>query len=120
MTKNIWKIGLAVYLLSTIFFNSFAGVSLENPFGGEKKDFSFSATDLGVMCISSAYPSVDIKLADSRDNENVQEDVSLETVDSMKENENVEVTGEPRVLILHTHATESYLPASSGNFHTKE
>lgn len=28
-----------------------------------------NATDLGVMCIGAAYPSMGIELADSRDNE---------------------------------------------------
>ena len=66
-----------------------------------------------------------IQLADSRDNENPQEtDGGSGTEATAPESETGDdpvVTGdEPLVLIVHTHATESYLPQSGGNFHSKD
>ncbi|MFR2966038.1 MAG: hypothetical protein ACLTK0_06445, partial [Anaerovoracaceae bacterium] len=66
-----------------------------------------SATDLGVMCINTSYPSMGIQLADSRDNENPQEtDGGSGTEATAPESETGDdpvVTGdEPLVLIVHT------------------
>lgn len=118
--------GLAlVYLISTVFFFSITA-TLQEPVREEKEsrtEQKLTATELGVMCISSVYPSMGIQLADSRDNdsqESQSEAVVLESEETT-EQEQPDVTGkEPRVLILHTHATESYLPSEEGNFHVKE
>ena len=109
---------LAVYLGSTVFF-----------YEGKNLDLEVSAADFGVMCISAAYPGLNLELGevtDSGDNEEIQEEfVTADFVTSETEKKpepEVVVSGsdEPLVLIVHTHATESYLPASEGNYHTKE
>lgn len=122
MKKALSKIVIFVYLLSTFFFYN----SMMNQQPSEeqtKNGFNMTATDFAVMCISTAYPSMGIQLADSRDNEITYDDDGTQTLESIVTNEKneepAEVTGEPRVLIVHTHATESYLPTSEGNYHTK-
>ena len=124
MTKKLWKMVFIVYLLSLATLYNALGMENDKGPGQGESDFGMTATDIGVMCISAAYPSMDIKLADSRDNEESNAENPIETVESEKESAdttgNNQVTGEPRVLIIHTHATESYLPSSQGNFHTKE
>lgn len=132
MKKFLTKAAVLLYVISTIFFyNMYAHEAVTT--GAEvkaeektEKGVNMSATDLGVMCISTVYPSMSIEVADSRDNEETQgngeqpSDVDAAVSDS-DENNGLVVTGDdPVVLIIHTHATESYLPASSGNFHSKE
>lgn len=122
MKKFLAGAAVMLYVISTVFFCS----SMENQ---KEEGRSVSATDLGVMCISTVYPSMEIETADSRDNEAMQsqEEQAKEQTGEEQQAESPEqskepvVTGEdPVVLILHTHATESYLPASGGNFHSKE
>jgi len=114
MRKFIASGAIIVYAVSVIVF---CAVLPE----GEKA----TATDFGVMCINAVYPSASIEFADSRDNENISEaDVSNgEDVqsgsDKKQESEPVVLGSDPLVLIVHTHATESYLPASGSNFHSK-
>ncbi|MBR5516489.1 MAG: stage II sporulation protein P [Firmicutes bacterium] len=65
---------------------------------------------------------MEIELADSRDNEKEYESSDIESLDQEIDDgkdEMEEVSGDPKVLILHTHATESYLPVSAGNYHTR-
>lgn len=97
------------------------------------------ATDFGVMCINAVYPTAGIQFADSRDNEEIDGGEGTQEQNEMGEgqgkgNQQQEVVvsneagngepvvlgDDPQVLILHTHATESYLPASEGNYHSKE
>lgn len=124
MKKALSKIVIALYLVSTIFF--YNGMLNQQPDEEKAKNgFDMNATDFAAMCISTAYPSMEIQLADSRDNENTYDEDAqiLESVVTSEKKEeskdSVEVTGEPKVLIVHTHATESYLPTSEGNYHTK-
>lgn len=113
MKKLIASGAVIVYAISAIIF------SMVLP-SGEKA----TATDFGVMCINAVYPSASIEFADSRDNENVSEDDGSKakeavTDDEKEKSEPVVLGDEPLVLIVHTHATESYLPASGSNFHSK-
>lgn len=94
-----------------------------------------TATDLGVMCINAVYPSASIEFADSRDNESMSETDGADNAGEIENAGNGETDGntavsgestepvvlgdEPLVLIVHTHATESYLPESGSNFHSK-
>ena len=95
-----------------------------------EKTLKASATDFGVMCLNTVYPSAAIELADSRDNENMPlgESGQPEAAGGEKENgeeakeeadEPVVLGDDPLVLIVHTHATESYLPESGSNYHSK-
>ena len=100
---------IGIYLISVAVFSvQFLG------------NIKASATDLGVLCINGAYPAA-IQYADSRDNEEPA-DAPVEKEESAQEEakEPVVLGDDPVVLILHTHATESYLPVSSGNYHSKK
>lgn len=98
---------LIVYLGSTMFF-----------YDGKDLDLEVNAADFGVMCISAAYPGLNLELEEKPEEPRNEPPVAelipaeVETV--------VSGSDEPQVLIVHTHATESYLPASEGNYHTKE
>ncbi len=123
MRKKLSKVIVLAYLISTCFFCG--QMYFQNAQAMDNDSFNVTATDLGVMCISTAYPSMGLQLADSRDNDIINENGKIETLESTtgeKDNDSKRpnVTGDPRVLIVHTHATESYLPTSEGNFHTKE
>ena len=120
MKRFIASGAIIVYALSVIVFCTVLPA-------GEKA----TATDFGVMCINAVYPSASIELADSRDNENLAETGGensdgqsggddKDVVVSEEESSDPVVLGDdPLVLIVHTHATESYLPASGSNFHSK-
>ncbi len=121
MKKGFGLILMGVYLLSTVLFCS-SGENGAADFG----DMGMTASDFGVMCISTSYPNLNLELADSRDNENSLTDGSgnnkngAEPLNEEEKPEPVVFGDEPAVLIVHTHATESYLPASEGNYHTKK
>lgn len=119
MKKTLIKVFVTTYLISTLFFSGY--IVFQNPDFMENADFSVTATDLGVMCISAAYPSMEMQFADSRDNDAINDERKIETLESKpkKQDNNSKNNDEPRVLIVHTHATESYLPTSEGNFHTR-
>lgn len=115
MRKFLVSGATGIYMLSVLAFTVY--------FAG---DIKASATDFGIMCINGAYPVAAIEYADSRDNEEVSETVKPADEEKEKEEKTEEpkkpvVFGDkPAVLILHTHATESYLPTSSGNYHSKK
>lgn len=119
MKKILASSAVLIYIVSTVFFCGF-GVSQTAESDSGEKTHDVSATDLGVMCINTSYPSMGIMLADSRDNEEPQESTGESEVQSQPSEEPVVIGDDPLVLIVHTHATESYLPQSSGNFHSKE
>lgn len=117
MRKVIASGAIIVYMISVVTF------CLLLPKEGEKA----TATDFGVMCINAVYPSASIELADSRDNEDVpgeegggtdQETSGGDDADNEEKSVPVVLGDEPLVLIVHTHATESYLPQSGSNFHS--
>lgn len=122
MKRLLGRSAVIIYILSTVCF---CMAYANNPNAAKKTENgrNVSATDLGVMCINASYPSMGIELADSRDNEVPQEEVTDLKKDESTESNNQQPevsSGEPEVLIVHTHATESYLPQSGGNFHSRE
>lgn len=132
MKKLLARSAVLIYIVSTFFFyNAYAqkaemaGAGADSQQETEEQSRRVSATDLGVMCINTSYPSMGIQLADSRDNENPQEgsggSEGETTTPENQDGDDPVVSGdEPLVLIVHTHATESYLPQSGGNFHSRE
>ena len=79
-----------------------------------------SGDDLTAMCLESSLPCMDLVA----DEETLQEE-QAEAAETAKAEQSEEkakpvkkASGKPKVLIYHTHATESYLPTSSGNYHT--
>jgi stage II sporulation protein P len=131
MKKMVMKIATIIYILSVI---SFCSMGVHRAGSSQSGSFKVSTTEVGAMCISTVYPAMNIELADSRDNENVviesestsnkedtDTDSEADTTTDETAKDSASVTGtDPKVLIVHTHATESYMPASDGNFHSKE
>ena len=75
---------------------------------------------LTAVLLESSLPCMEV-VASSDDGEKT--DVrTADTGDTEKKGQKTKAVkknnGEPRVLIYHTHATESYLPSSAGNYHT--
>lgn len=121
---------LAIYCLSTLFFCKVLPVGAAGAGGLNGVDFTLNATDLGVLCLSSAYPGATVQVIDDRDNEAqgageskkapAKNKNEAKPVEEEKKPEPVVFGDDPAVLIVHTHATETYLPASSGNYHSKK
>lgn len=79
-----------------------------------------SGDDLTAMCLESSLPCMDL-VADEETLQKEQaaaETAKAEQTDQEKTKTVKKASGKPKVLIYHTHATESYLPTSSGNYHT--
>lgn len=163
MKKQFGKFLLVIYLCSTVL--SYAWIPKENMGDGlaaawSEKKSELNPTSFGIMCISAAYPNLDVDPADyaesggsnaenadrnSDEGSSVNEDGNgggeekngATLVNTTKDNKSsksdtkviatkAEDEGKPRVfgkdpvvLIVHTHATESYLPSSEGNYHRK-
>lgn len=114
MKKGLAALFLGIYVLSTAFFYD----------NGEIEEVKVSAADFGVMCISAAYPGLSLEMEEEIPPEaepvkGDSEPLQVVTSDYEETPEPVVFGDEPAVLIVHTHATESYLPASEGNYHTK-
>lgn len=77
---------------------------------------TFSGDDLTAMCLESSLPCMEITSPDdvalASEQTETEPEQKAETVSKSKN------TGDPKVLIYHTHATESYLPSYEGNYHT--
>lgn len=139
----ILKSFIGIYIISTTVFcaafitNAITEGKISESYLSEKISQTggdINSKNFGIMCISSSYPGLEVSYTDSRDNEKQQneegndgvvllngEEGTTEIVTSeVKENTEPIVLGKkPVVLILHTHATESYLPSSGGNYHKK-
>ena len=123
MKHRIFGMVLAVYAASTLLFAIvWPEQNLSFP------DLSVSAEDLAVMSINAVYPGAADGVADSRDNEVPGNDEKIRegkteadaVNDDMEEKPEPVVFGDdPAVLIVHTHATETYLPATESNYHSK-
>lgn len=75
-----------------------------------------NGTNLATMCLGNSLPSMEIveqTAEEASTNVAVTEKTEKPVVKTVKKK-----TGKPQVLIVHTHATESYLPATAGNYHT--
>lgn len=102
--KNMALIFIFIYLVTVVLFvKSAPGISV-------------SGTNLAELCLSNSLPSLEV--VDQK-----EQHVSAKTAVTKKNDNSVIKTvkqkpGKPQVLIVHTHATESYLPASEGNYHT--
>ena len=146
MKKNFAKFVLTIYVLSTaisyaIIPKAEMGEGFVAAFAEKKSEMN--PTNFGIMCISAAYPNIDIKPVKAQGG--VQEggitqagikqpatpetgtesgstekpDVEVVVNDSDKDTKPRVFGKDPVVLIVHTHATESYLPSSEGNYHRK-
>lgn len=125
---------LAVYAASTLLFSVFLSEGTSQNLTGA--DHSLSPSEFGVLCISTVYPGAVSDVSDSRDNEEAGADQASSGSEADEANQGKQTAGttvreeekpepvvfgeDPAVLILHTHATETYLPADEGNYHSKK
>ncbi len=143
MRRGLAKWILGVYVLSAALSYGLLpkdemGTGLAAAFAEKKSEIN--AENFGIMCISAAYPGIEIQtvggqkstqgeeeadLGDGQENASQTEEksdisnIQLVANDSQEETEPRVFGKDPVVLILHTHATESYLPSSEGNYHRK-
>ena len=141
MKKKLAKFVLTIYVLSTaisyaIIPKAEMGEGLAAAFAEKKSEMN--PTNFGIMCISAVYPNIDIKpvkaqggtheagitqagIGQTGTQEGGSEKANVEVVvnDSDKDTKPRVFGKDPVVLIVHTHATESYLPSSEGNYHRK-
>ena len=143
MRKGLAKLILGVYVLSTalsyaILPKDEMGTGLAAAFAEKKSEIN--AENFGILCISTAYPGIEIRpvglqkvaqgdeeadLRGGQEGTSQTEEksgtagIQLVANDSEEEAEPRVFGKDPVVLILHTHATESYLPSSEGNYHRK-
>lgn len=101
------------------------------------KEYTSTAVTTGnltAMCLESSLPCLDVIAVDSETGAKVTAKASSDDAEDDVDNadgpkktaqqkkdaskQKTKSTGAPRVLIYHTHATESYLPATAGNYHT--
>lgn len=85
-----------------------------------------SDTNLTALCLEASLPCMDVIAVESESVPNEEEKTTKTETSEKKETtkpkttnkKKKKATGKPRVLIYHTHATESYRPATAGNYHT--
>ena len=85
-----------------------------------------SDTNLTALCLEASLPCMDVIAVESESVPNEEEKTTKAETSEKKETtkpkttnkKKKKATGKPRVLIYHTHATESYRPATAGNYHT--
>ena len=96
------------------------------------KEYTSAAVSTGnltAMCLESSLPCLDVIAVDSeagaqvKAKESDSEETTAQTAQQTQQKKDsskqkTKSSGEPRVLIYHTHATESYLPSTAGNYHT--
>ena len=82
MGRKLGRTLIIIYLVSTVLFcwNMYGEMDVEKQMSeGEK--FKITATDLAVMCLTTTHPTMEIELADSRDNEKEYDDFEIETLE---------------------------------------
>lgn len=120
--KRILAAGiLLVFLLSTMFFWKI------NPSSALTSAWIDEAK-LGELCIRQVVPSAgDVqsarKTADQekqaalQETEKAKEEEKPQTAETQEKPEDIKVSGDPQVIIYHTHSTESYMPYKESNYH---
>ena len=75
---------------------------------------------LTAMLLESSLPCMDVVSESDGETETASQPTTVEDTEEKRTKTKTvkKNNGKPRVLIYHTHATESYLPASAGNYHT--
>jgi len=120
-----------IFVCSTLFFLKADPISA-------LRSLWIDERQLGEMCIDQAYPTA--KSADTENTETAESGAETgrkaSEVDDSEGNssdedeskgdkkdsddEEIEVTGDPLVIIYHTHSTESYMPYSDSNYHSED
>lgn len=124
--KAVIAIAVVIFMCSTVFFmKAKPTFALSDAWIDEK--------ELGEMCIAQVAPAA--KIAESEDtvqqenadnkntaeNDTVNEETAGKETDKKesetKEEQQIVVTGDPLVIIYHTHSSESYMPYTESNYH---
>lgn len=112
--KWILSVALALFILSTMFFFiSKPTFALSDNWIDEKT--------LGEICIKQTVP-----IAKHDENLGEEETAKKEKIDNKEEDkekrkdEKLSSSGEPLVIIYHTHSSESYRPYTESNYHRAE
>ncbi len=136
MKEKLLGLVIGAYLMSTVAFSA----ALPSAQNLSSPDFSMDATDLAVMSLNAVYPGVMDRVQRSDSEAGSESDAETGTatgtgISSDGQGEMVvtdsnstekassklrEFGEDPVVLIVHTHATETYLPSSGGNYHSKK
>lgn len=84
-----------------------------------------SDTNLTALCLGASLPCMDVIAVEAEEEPQGEKQGKTETQKAEKTEKKKtpakkkkKATGPPRVLIYHTHATESYRPSTAGNYHT--
>lgn len=121
--KTVIAIAVMVFMCSTVFF-----MKVKPTFA--LSDAWIDEKELGEMCIAQVAPAA--KIAGSEDMSQ-QENADNNAADKgaadketgkkeseAKEEQQIVVTGDPLVIIYHTHSSESYMPYTESNYHRAE
>ena len=117
--KTLLIAAAVMFICSTLFFlKADPAEALSSAWIDEKS--------LGELCIGQVTPII----KESSSNETADNGGKAETSDNGeksgeetaaededKNDEKIEVTGDPLVIIYHTHSTESYMPYDESNYH---
>lgn len=119
--KAVIAIAVMIFMCSTVFFmKAKPTFALSDAWIDEK--------ELGEMCIAQVAPAA--KIADNKDTlqqekTNSKNTAEKDTADKetdkkeseVKDEQQIVVTGDPLVIIYHTHSSESYMPYTESNYH---
>lgn len=119
--KAVIAIAVMIFMCSTVFF-----MKVKPTFA--LSDAWIDEKELGEMCIAQVAPaakiagSEDMSQQENADNKDVADNgtADKETGKNKSEAKNeqqIVVTGDPLVIIYHTHSSESYMPYTESNYH---
>lgn len=121
--KAVIAIAVMVFMCSTVFF-----MKVKPTFA--LSDAWIDEKELGEMCIAQVAPaakiagSEDMSQQENVDNNNADKGAADKGADQKesedKKEQQIVVTGDPLVIIYHTHSSESYMPYTESNYHRAE
>lgn len=118
--KAVIAIAVMVFMCSTVFF-----MKVKQTFA--LSDAWIDEKELGEMCIAQVAPaakiagSEDISQQENGDNNDADKGAADKEAGQResedKKEQQIVVTGDPLVIIYHTHSSESYMPYTESNYH---
>lgn len=118
--KTVIAIAVMVFMCSTVFF-----MKVKPTFA--LSDAWIDEKELGEMCIAQVAPaakiagSEDMLQQENVDNNDADKGAADKEADQKesedKKEQQIVVTGDPLVIIYHTHSSESYMPYTESNYH---
>lgn len=118
--KAVIAIAVMVFMCSTVFF-----MKVKPTFA--LSDAWIDEKELGEMCIAQVAPaakiagSEDISQQENGDNNDADKGAADKEAGQResedKKEQQIVVTGDPLVIIYHTHSSESYMPYTESNYH---